>query len=94
MMARQKMIEGTVDEVPKVVQAAADAYLKFKRAIANNREKMNAALDALILRMHEADVTEILVDDGDKRLVLSTKELVKVQKRKKAANDADDDAEV
>lgn len=92
-MGKQRQFIETVEEVPEEVQIAADAYIKFKRAVANNREKMNAALDALILRMHEAGVTECLVDDREKKLTLCTKELVKIQKRKKAGDDNDDDLE-
>ena len=83
MARNQTLIPGTHDEIPEEVQSAADAYLKFRRAVAHNREKMNAALDALILRMHEADVSEMLIDDGEKKLVLSSKELIKIEARKK-----------
>lgn len=89
-MAKQKMIEGTHDEIPELVSAAADAYLTAKRTIAKQREKQNAALDALILRMHEANLTEIQIDDGDSRLVLEEKELVKIKKRAKH-DDGDDE---
>ena len=84
-MARQiqTVIKGTQDEVPEEVQSAAEAYVGFKRAVAKNREKMNAALDALILRMKEADVAEMYIDDREKRLILVHKDLVKIQRRKK-----------
>jgi hypothetical protein len=70
-MGTQKMIEGTQDEVPEEVQTAAEAYIGFKRAVAKNREKANAALDALILRMKQADVQEMYIDDREKRLILT-----------------------
>ena len=82
-VARQTMIAGTHDDIPEEVQSAAEAYIGFKRAVAKNREKMNAALDALILRMKQADIAEMLIDDGDKKLVLATKDLVKIKARKK-----------
>ncbi len=91
-MAIQKTLGDVVPEIPEEVASAADAYLKFKRNIALLREKMNAALDALILRMHEADLTEILIDDQEKRLVLTSKELVQIKKRSKPDDaDAEDD---
>ena len=83
MASKQKVMEGCEDVIPEIVQAAADGYLKHKRAIANSREKMHAALDALILRMEEAGITEIKVDDNEKKLILTTKKLVKIQARKK-----------
>ena len=82
-MAKQQTMSDIVPKIPVEVEVAAEGYLKHKRAIAASREKMNAALDALILRMHEAGLEEILIDDGDKRLVLDTKEGVKITKRKK-----------
>ena len=88
-MSKQKTILDTVPEVPEAVTAAAEAYLKPKRQIAKARESMNAALENLIEAMHKADVTEILIDDGDKRLTLSTKDLVKIQKRKKSAEEGE-----
>ncbi len=90
-MAKQKVLEGVEDVIPEIVEAAADAYLKFKRAVASNREKMNGALDGLIVRMKEAGLSQIKVDDGEKMLKLTTKDLVKIQKLKKAGdNDGDD----
>ncbi|MCK9569289.1 hypothetical protein M0R72_10160 [Candidatus Pacearchaeota archaeon] len=92
-MARQKQktIPGMVDEVSGEVQDAADAYLEAKRSVGKFLEQMNGNLDVLISKMKEADVTEILIDDGDKRLTLTEKDQVKIVKRKKAGDDSADD---
>jgi hypothetical protein len=86
-MARQKRLEGVEDECPEAVATAAESYLKFKRATAAAREKANGALDVLIEQMKTAGLKQIKVDDGEKRLVLSSKDLVKIQKLKKADED-------
>ena len=56
---------------------------------------MGAALDALILRMKEAELESILIDDNEKRLKLVTKTLAKIQARKKnkdgTLSDTDED---
>ncbi len=94
-MARQTTLGDVVPDVPPEVQSAADSYLKHKRQIANSREKMGAALDALILRMKEAELESILIDDNEKRLKLVTKTLAKIQARKKnkdgTLSDTDED---
>jgi hypothetical protein len=93
-MAKQQMIKGTVDEAPAEVQEAADAYVKAKRATSRNREKMNGALEALVIVMKEHDVAECLIDDGDKRLILSEKDQVKIKVLKRAPDgDGDEDDE-
>jgi hypothetical protein len=81
---KQQMLEGTTDEAPASVRDAADAYLTAKRSVAKFREKMNAALDALITEMKSADVSEMLIDDGDKKLILTAKDLVQIKARKKS----------
>ena len=90
-MAKQAMIPGTADDVPEEVQAAADSYVKWKRKLADMRGKMNSSLEELIALMKEHGVTEMTIDDQEKRLVLAQKDLVKILKRKdKAAGGASD----
>jgi D-aminopeptidase len=86
-MAKQSMIPGTCDEVPPEVEAAAEKYLKQKRLVAKGREQMNAALEVLIAAMRAAGVHEMLVDDGEKRLILDEKDVVRVVARKKGTDD-------
>lgn len=92
-MARK--VQQTIPEmdVPEVVKQAAEDYLKPKRGIAKLREKMNAALERLIEMMNEHEITEMLIDDGDQRLILCSKDLVKITKRKKADGSDDSDGE-
>ena len=81
--ARQTTIPGTADEQPPEVMAAAEKYLEPKRKIAGLREKMNAGKEELIEAMHAAGVTEILIDDGEKRLKLLEKDSIQIEARKK-----------
>ncbi len=81
--AAQTLIPGTTADVPESVQDAADKYLKQKLINQKSREQMNGALESLIHEMREADVTEMLIDDGDKRLILDSKDCIKIQARKK-----------
>lgn len=90
---KQKVIEGTQDVVPEEVSAAADEYLRHKRAVAKSREKMNAAIDRLIGKMKEHDVAEMLIDDGEKRLILDSKELIKIKARKKDDDGSESEGE-
>ena len=83
-MARaQTLIPGTVDEAPAVVKRAAAKYLEHKRAVAAGREKMHSARDELIEKMKENDCFEMLIDDGEKRLILSETDTIKIEARKK-----------
>ena len=54
-----------------------------KRKIANLREKMNAGKDELIEAMKAAGVSEILIDDGEKKLILEEHDAIKIEARKK-----------
>ena len=93
--ARQTVFAGVEDVIPEVVTFAAEKYVKSKRNVADIRTKMNAALDDLIEKMKEAKISSLLIDDRAKRLRLCTKDLVKIQKRKKnkdgTIEDVDDD---
>ena len=81
--ARQTVIPGTVDEAPAEVASAAAKYLENKRALGAIREKTNSALDALIEAMEAADVEEILIDEGAKKLILTSEAKIKIKARKK-----------
>ena len=80
---RQKMIEGTIDEPPADVREAADDYVTSKRNVAKCREKMNNSLADLISKMKAADVREMLIDNGEKKLILTEKDQIKIKARKK-----------
>lgn len=80
---KQTMIEGTCDVIPPEVQEAANAYLKAKRSVANWREKTNNFLAELIEKMKANDVVEMLIDDGEKKLILTERNVVKITARKK-----------
>ena len=84
---RQTMIEGTIDEPPVEVREAADDYVTAKRKVATFREKMNDALTDLIEKMKAADVWEMLIDDGEKKLILTEKDRIEIKARKKSKDD-------
>jgi len=73
-------------ETPPEVEKAAEKYLRQKRLVAKGREQMNAALEELLAAMRAADVHEMLIDDGEKRLILDEKDFVKIVARKKGSN--------
>ena len=79
---RQTMIEGTHDEPPADVREAADDYVTSKRNVAKCREKMNNSLADLISKMKAADVREMLIDNGEKKLILTEKDQIKIKARK------------
>jgi DNA-binding NarL/FixJ family response regulator len=85
---KQTMIDGCADEVPAEVREAADDYLTAKRAVARNREKMNNSLVDLVVKMKEADVAEMLIGDGEKKLILTAKDQIKIKARKRAKTEA------
>lgn len=80
---KQKLIEGTYDKVPKAVQTLADKYVDVKRKKADALGQLNTARDILIVAMKKHDVVEILIDDGDKRLILDESQSLKIKKIKK-----------
>ena len=82
-MTKQTIIPGTVDDAPPIVSQAAAKYLEHKRATADQRAKMNGALEDLIEKMQENDCTEILIDGGEKKLILEEEAVVKIKARKK-----------
>ena len=84
---KQQLMSGTYDEPPNEVRDAADDYVDAKRAVANHREEMNNFLTDLIEKMKAAEIYEILIDDGEKRLILSEKDQVKIKARKKQKDD-------
>ena len=84
---KQTRIPGTWDEPPAKVREAADVYLDAKRGVAKLREKMNNSLADLIAKMKAADVHELLIDDGEKRLILTEKDQIKIKARKKSKED-------
>ena len=79
---RQTMIAGTIDEPPADVREAADDYVTSKRNVAKCREKMNNSLADLIEKMKAADVWEMLIDNGEKKLILTEKDQIKIKARK------------
>ena len=85
---KQKMIEGCADQVPAEVREAVDAYLTAKGVVAKNREKANDALDDLIVKMKATDVAKILIDGGEKKLLLTAKDQIKIKPWKKTKGEA------
>jgi hypothetical protein len=85
-MAKQTRIPGTFDPIPKPVQEAADEYARAKRSKANALAKMNARAEELIDVMKEHDITEVEIDDGDKRITLTAADKLKIEKKKEADN--------
>lgn len=88
-MATQTTMTDIVPAIPAEVKKHADAYLTAKRAIAKHREKMNGSCEYLITAMHEAGLTEILIDDGEMRLTLEQLDKVKIKARKKSEENGD-----
>jgi hypothetical protein len=89
----QQRIPGTYDPVPEPVQQAADSYVEAKRELAAWREAMNGRRDDLIEVMKANDVQEIDIDDGEKRLVLIDAATVKIQRKKAAEPEVEDEVE-
>lgn len=85
----------TMEDPPEVleVREAADVYVRAKRLVAKNREKMNGAKEVLIDLMQQHGVTSVKIDDGDKLLELDDSVKVKIKTLKKAPGD-DGDATV
>ena len=81
---KQTLIPGTVDEPTPEVAAAVTKYLDPKRKIAGLREKMNAGKDELVDAMKAAGLSEILIDDGEKKLILRAKDQIEIKARKKS----------
>jgi hypothetical protein len=67
---------------PKKVQDAADAYASALRRLGNAKGKLNTARDVLIAEMKGADITVVEIDEGNKRIVLSEKDALKIKKVK------------
>lgn len=85
----------TMEDPPEVleVREAADSYIRVKRLVAKNREKMNGAKERLIELMQQHDVKSVKIDDGDKLLELDDTVKVMIKTLKKAPSE-DGDATV
>jgi hypothetical protein len=85
-MARQRSLETEDGEIlkpaPKVVQNAADEYASALRRLGSAKGKMNTAKDVLIDAMKKVDITVVEIDEGNKRIVLSEKDTLKIKKVK------------
>jgi len=87
---KQTRIPETFDPVPDEVQDAADDYVEAKREQAAWREKTNGRKELLIEKMREHDVTELDIDDGEKRIVLEEGVKVKIKKKSDPKPDTSD----
>jgi len=85
---KQQWIEGTYDPVPDAVQEAADSYVEAKRELASWRELMNGRKRDLIDAMKEHNVSELMIDDGEKKLVLVEDSKLKIETPKKPQDTA------
>ncbi|MCK9570863.1 hypothetical protein M0R72_18075 [Candidatus Pacearchaeota archaeon] len=90
-MAKQKSLGDMVPEVPADVQEKADAYAAALRRLGNAKEKKNGCEELLIVAMKDADITEVRIDLGNKRIVLSKKDTLKIKKVKGEGGDSDGD---
>jgi hypothetical protein len=79
---KQTRIEGTFDPIPQPVQLAADQYVEAKREVASWRAEMNGRRDHLISTMREYEINEILIDDEEKRIILSQEDKIRIGARK------------
>jgi hypothetical protein len=87
---KQKTIGDTVAETPAEVQEKADAYAAALRALGKAKEKKNTAQEGLIEAMKEHDCLEVLIDMGNKRIVLSAEDKLHIKKVKDSSQDDDD----
>lgn len=74
-----------IDELapPRDVQAAADEYMDALVAKGEALENMHTTKALVIAKMREHGLTELIVRDGLKKIVLTTEDKVLVKKRKK-----------
>jgi hypothetical protein len=80
---KQAMIEGT--EPPKPPRAVAnrrDKYLEAKREKNDWAASEKAAKEELIDAMKENGITELLIDEGAKKIVLHEDATLKIETRK------------
>jgi len=80
-----------VPKVPKAVQENADAYASALRSLGRSKGKLNTAKDVLILAMKDADVSEVQIDSGNKRITLTAKDQLKIKKVTSPHASGDDD---
>jgi len=92
-VAKQKTIGDMVPETPPDVQEKADAYAAALRKLGAAKEKKNGAKEVLIQAMKDADLTEVRIDMGNKRIVLSAKDTLKIKKVKGNGDSNGDDSE-
>ena len=93
-MAKQKSLGDMVPEAPAEVQEKADAYASALRKLGTAKEKKNGCEEVLIAAMKDADLTEVRIDLGSKRIVLSAKDTLKIKKVKgEGGSDSEDNDE-
>ena len=93
MAARQKTLGDMVPEVPEDVQERADAYASALRKLGGAKGKLNTAKEVLIQAMKDADISEVKIYSGNKRIVLTAKDTLKIKKVKDRPSDAESDDE-
>lgn len=70
------------DKVPEEVQEAVDDYMTALRAKNKAQGKVNEAMEAAIESMRSHSIERVLIDNGQKVLVLEDKPKLKTEKRK------------
>jgi hypothetical protein len=90
-VAKQKTMADMVPEAPAEVQENADAYASALRRLGNAKGKKNTAEEVLIQSMRDNDCTEVNIDEGNKKIVLTSKDGLKIKKVKGDGGESDDD---
>jgi hypothetical protein len=83
-MAKKKPPNGQLgdwqDDVPEVVQEAADDYDKAHTAKGKAQGKLNTAKDVLIEKMRANNVPKVRIRNGEKSLVVLATDQIKYEK--------------
>ncbi len=78
-----------LEDIPDEVQKAADAYDAAHTAKSKAAGKLNTAKDSLIESMKANDVRRVRIRNGEKFLVIDTKDGVKYEKPKEPTANQD-----
>ena len=84
---RQTVIQEVEGDTPYKVTECAESYVDAKRSVASFRETMNGKREELIELMKEHGLTELPIDDGDKRLILVSDDKIQIKSLKNKKDD-------
>jgi hypothetical protein len=94
-MAKKKPPNGQLgdwqDDVPEVVQEAADDYDKAHSAKTKAQGKLNTAKDTLVSKMRENEVDRVRIRNGEKLLVIGSTDKINYKKPAAKPEDSDDE---